>query len=71
VTLYNVSSPTNKPYQAEPIKCMKCPEEPHYQLVDWEVTGCTQVGLPIQTLFANCFKCGMKTAIKVSMALEA
>jgi hypothetical protein len=49
---------------------MECPTEAHYQLVDWEVTGVTESGLPIQTLFANCWHCGMKTAIKRSTQLS-
>jgi len=47
----------------------ECPSEPHYQLVDWEVTGQAN-GQPVQTLFANCWHCGMKTAIKRSTQLS-
>jgi hypothetical protein len=53
------------------MKTAKCPIEPHYQLMDWEVTGVTELGLPIQTLFAHCLSCGSKTAMAISTTQPA
>jgi hypothetical protein len=49
---------------------MECPDEPHYQITGWEVTRRTQIGLPIQMLFAKCLTCGSKIAIKKVTAYE-
>lgn len=49
---------------------MECRKEPHYQISEWQVTGPTEVGQPVQTLSAVCLLCGMRTAIRTVIAVE-